>query len=61
MAQRSREEEIRYRAHLIWLADGQPTGRDKEHWREAEAIVDQIPTIPDQEPLAEPPVVSPGQ
>jgi hypothetical protein len=39
----SREEQIAYRAYLLWLADGKPEGRDKEHWKEAESIVDQIP------------------
>jgi hypothetical protein len=60
MPQRTREEEIRYRAYLIWLADGQPTGRDKEHWKEAEAIVDQIPEIA-AEPPTEAPVLTRGQ
>ena len=40
-----REEQIRYRAYLIWLADGKPEGRDKEHWKEAGATVDQISGI----------------
>ena len=43
MSDQTREEHIRYRAYLIWLAEGQPEGRDKRHWEEAEAIVDQIP------------------
>jgi hypothetical protein len=47
---KSREEEIRYRAHLIWLAEGQPDGRDREHWKQAEEIVNQMPSIvPDSE------------
>jgi hypothetical protein len=50
---KTREEEIRYRAHLIWLAEGQPDGRDKEHWKQAEEIVDQMPSIvPDPEEAA---------
>ena len=39
----TREEQIRYRAYLLWLAEGQPEGRDKRHWDEAEAIVNQLP------------------
>lgn len=31
-----REEQIRNRAHAIWESEGQPEGRDKEHWAQAE-------------------------
>jgi hypothetical protein len=27
---------------FFWLADGKPEGRDKEHWAEAERLVDRI-------------------
>jgi hypothetical protein len=30
-----REERIRRRAHEIWEREGQPHGRDREHWSEA--------------------------
>src|SRR4051794_41745608 len=30
------ERKIRDRAHQLWLANGQPEGRDLEHWVEAE-------------------------
>jgi hypothetical protein len=30
------EERIRYRAYEIWIAEGQPVGKDKEHWDRAE-------------------------
>lgn len=30
------ERRIRERAHQLWVADGQPGGRDLEHWVEAE-------------------------
>lgn len=34
-----RQERIRIRAYELWLLDGQPEGRDAEHWfRAAEAI-----------------------
>ena len=29
-------DRIRERAYQIWLAEGQPHGRDKEHWAQAE-------------------------
>jgi hypothetical protein len=45
VSKKTREEQIAYRAYLIWLADGKPEGRDKEHWHEAESIVDQIPRV----------------
>ena len=33
------EDSIRTRAYLIWLDEGQPHGRDAEHWARAEADV----------------------
>ncbi len=59
---KDREEQIRYRAYLIWLAAGKPKGWEKEHWEEAEAIVDQIlGIVPDQAPAIEGPITMPGQ
>jgi hypothetical protein len=29
------EEEVRQRAHAIWLADGMPEGREVDHWLRA--------------------------
>jgi hypothetical protein len=37
-----KENLIRREAHLLWLAEGQPDGRDKEHWAEAQGIVERI-------------------
>lgn len=37
-----KEELIRREAHLLWLAEGKPDGRDKEHWAEAERLVQRI-------------------
>jgi hypothetical protein len=34
-----KEKRVRERAYQIWLDEGQPQGRDKEHWRQAEAQV----------------------
>jgi len=33
------EDRIRTRAYLIWLEEGQPHGKDTEHWSRAEAEV----------------------
>ena len=30
-------EEVAYLAYLIWEEEGRPAGREKTHWREAEA------------------------
>jgi hypothetical protein len=35
-----REERIRARAHAIWEYEGQPDGRDAEHWSKAEREID---------------------
>jgi hypothetical protein len=29
------EEEVRERAHAIWLAEGMPEGREVDHWMRA--------------------------
>lgn len=34
-----REERIRERAYSLWIEQGQPEGRDLEHWMEAERNV----------------------
>lgn len=31
-----REAQIRDRAYAIWESEGQPEGRDREHWSQAE-------------------------
>jgi len=33
---KSLERRIRERAYYIWIQEGRPEGRDKEHWRLAE-------------------------
>ena len=38
----SKETRIRQQAYLIWLEEGQPEGRDKEHWEQAERTVDRM-------------------
>ncbi len=34
-----REGHIRERAYAIWEREGRPHGRDREHWRQAEAEI----------------------
>ena len=34
-----KEQRIRERAYQIWLDQGQPEGRDKEHWHQAETQI----------------------
>lgn len=31
------EQLIRHRAFQIWIEEGQPDGKDKEHWEKAQA------------------------
>lgn len=31
------ESRVRQRAHEIWEREGRPEGRDREHWKQAEA------------------------
>jgi DNA-binding transcriptional LysR family regulator len=43
------EEEIRRRAYDIWIREGSPAGRDREHWewasRELRAVACQTPAL----------------
>ncbi|CAH2601067.1 conserved protein of unknown function [Rhodovastum atsumiense] len=34
-----REQRIRERAYFLWLEDGCPEGRDRDHWERAEDLV----------------------
>lgn len=36
MTVEDREEQLRQRAYGIWQAEGEPHGRDREHWEMAE-------------------------
>lgn len=36
----TREQEIRERAYRIWQDEGEPTGRDQDHWSKAQAEVE---------------------
>lgn len=35
-----REHQVRQRAYRIWQDEGEPSGRDQEHWSRAEAELD---------------------
>ena len=39
MGQESDDERIRHRAHQLWEAEGQPHGRDQDHWDQAREII----------------------
>lgn len=53
-----KEQRIRERAYQIWLDEGQPEGRDKDHWHQAET---QIAAKEGESPGtdAQPPVAGP--
>ena len=38
----SKEARIRQQAYLVWLEEGRPEGRDKEHWDQAERPVERM-------------------
>jgi hypothetical protein len=46
------EAKLRDAAYQLWLADGQPEGRDQEHWHKA---VEALSTEPEAEPKAKAP------
>ena len=54
MSDQELEQRIRERAFRIWIEEGQPDGKDKEHWSRAEAEfgADTPPLQPDQ-PIGE--------
>lgn len=35
----AQEKKIRERAHAIWLEEGSPSGREQDHWEQAEREV----------------------
>ena len=46
---RKKDELIRREAHLLWLAEGKPHGRDLAHWEEAERLVERIEQAREEE------------
>jgi len=53
-----KEQRIRERAYQIWLDEGQPEGRDQEHWHQAETQLapeeSEQPDTDAQSPIAGP-------
>jgi hypothetical protein len=41
------EQRIRERAFFIWIGQGRPEGRDREHWQQAES---ELTAAPDETP-----------
>lgn len=42
-----REEQLRQRAYGIWQAEGEPHGRDRDHWERAEReLTEAVPEEP---------------
>lgn len=35
-----KDEQIRHRAYMLWLDEGQPEGREAEHWDRACALIE---------------------
>lgn len=49
------EERIRARAYALWIEEGRPDGRDREHWERAERelrVEQAAPPAPADEPAA---------
>jgi hypothetical protein len=36
------EQRIRVRAYELWLEEGKPEGKDKEHWERAQAEIEKL-------------------
>jgi hypothetical protein len=49
------ERRIRERAFQIWIEEGQPIGRDREHWlmAEAELVSGTSPPLQPEQPIGE--------
>lgn len=45
-------EKISFRAFQIWEAEGRPTGRDLEHWLQAEIELNVLPSPKKDKPVA---------
>lgn len=46
-----RDQEIRERAYRIWQDEGEPSGRDQDHWSRAEAELGDAPSAGDRDDL----------
>lgn len=51
-----REQKIRERAHAIWQQEGEPHGRDADHWHRAAGEIDseQGPSVSASKPAPKP-------
>lgn len=41
----NKEQKIRERAFHIWIEEGQPEGKDKEHWEKAKAELENTEAV----------------
>lgn len=55
MEESDREQRIRERAHKIWMDEGQPDGREQQHWDLAAFAIAQEDALPTMlKPVAPP-------
>ena len=45
----STEELVRLRAYALWIEDGQPEGREQEHWQRARREIERSLSVPERE------------
>jgi hypothetical protein len=45
----STKELVRLRAYAIWIAEGQPEGRERQHWERARKEIRREITTPDRD------------
>ncbi|MGK2911612.1 MAG: DUF2934 domain-containing protein [Sphingobium sp.] len=61
----AQEKKIRERAHAIWLEEGSPSGREQDHWEQAEREVtaqsDAPKAKPGRKPSTKPAAVGNGE
>ena len=55
----SKEQRIQHQAYLLWLDEGRPEGREKEHWERAEKIVERMDEISKEDESGNAPAVGP--
>ncbi|MBY0509376.1 MAG: DUF2934 domain-containing protein [Rhodospirillaceae bacterium] len=55
------QEQIRQRAYEIWMSEGCPDGRDREHWLEAERECRKSDDAPQNASSAKSPVYPVGR
>ncbi|NKM28235.1 DUF2934 domain-containing protein [Rhizobium laguerreae] len=40
------EDDIRHRAYMLWLEEGQPDGRADDHWHQARFVAETKEAVP---------------